>query len=95
MQGMKRAPSRRKAATSKQLLFKANLFKEWLKKFVTLLTKEAGKTAMNDWENDDPDILWALISVYKKIRTILFPYLQWRIQKNLGTLVSAGVLGGG
>ena len=25
-----------------------------------------GKTAMNEWENDDSDILWALYSVYKK-----------------------------
>ena len=30
-----------------------------MKKFVALLTKEKGKTAMNEWENDDSDILWA------------------------------------
>ena len=33
---------------------------------------------MNEWENDDSEILRALYSVYvyiKKIRTILFPYL--------------------
>ena len=30
-----------------------------MKKFVTLLTKEKGKTAMNEWENDDSDILRA------------------------------------
>ena len=44
-------------------------------KFVAFLTKEKGKTAMNEWKNDDSEILWALYSVYKKIRTILFPYL--------------------
>ena len=30
-----------------------------MKKFVALLTKEKGKTAMNEWENDDSDILRA------------------------------------
>ena len=30
---------------------------------------------MNEWENDDSDILQAFYSRYKKIRTILFPYL--------------------
>ena len=32
------------------------------------------KMAKNEWENDDSDFLRALYSVYKKIRTILFPY---------------------
>ena len=32
---------------------------------VALLTQEKGKTAMNEWENDDSDILRALHSVYK------------------------------
>ena len=32
----------------------------WKNKFVALLTKEKGKTAMNKWENDDSDILQAL-----------------------------------
>ena len=34
-----------------------------MKKFVALLTKEKGKTPMNEWENDDSDILQALYSV--------------------------------
>ena len=46
-----------------------------MKKFVALLTKEKGKTAMNEWENDDSDILRASYSVYKKIRINLFQYL--------------------
>ena len=46
-----------------------------MKKFVALLTKEKEKTVMNEWENDDSDILRALYSVYKKITTILFSYL--------------------
>ena len=31
--------------------------------------------AMNEWENDDSDIIWALHSVYKEIRTIISSYL--------------------
>ena len=46
-----------------------------MKKFVALLTKEKGKTAMNEWENDESDILWSSYIVYKKIKTILFLYL--------------------
>ena len=36
-----------------------------MKKFVALLTKVKGKTATNEWENDDwmTDILWALYNV--------------------------------
>ena len=43
-----------------------------MKKFVALQTKEKGKTAMNEWENNDSDILRALYSVYKRIMTIFF-----------------------
>ena len=39
-------------------------FKEEMKKFVVLVIKEK-KTAMNEWENDDPDTLQALYSGYK------------------------------
>ena len=39
-----------------------------MKKFVALLTQEKVKTAMNDWENDDSDILQVIHSVYKKLR---------------------------
>ena len=46
-----------------------------MKNFFALLTKEKGKAATNEWENDDPDSLRVLYSVYKKIRTILFLYL--------------------
>ena len=35
-------------------------------KSVALLTKEKGKTAMNELENDDSDNLQALYSVYKE-----------------------------
>ena len=38
-------------------------------------TKEQEKMAMNEWENDDSDILRALDSVYIKNRTILFLHL--------------------
>ena len=31
-----------------------------------------GKTARNEWENNDSNFLRALYSVYKKIRTIFF-----------------------
>ena len=36
------------------------MFKEWIKKFVALLTDDKGKTAMNKWENDDTAILRTL-----------------------------------
>ena len=42
-----------------------------MKKFVALLTKEKGKTAINEWENNDSDIIRVLYSGYKKNRTIL------------------------
>ena len=47
---------------------KTNLLKEWMKKFVALLRKKEKKekTAINECENDDSDILLALYSVYKK-----------------------------
>ena len=38
---------------------------------IRCITNE-GKTARNEWENDDSDFLRALYSVYKKIRTIFF-----------------------
>ena len=40
---------------------------------ICCITNE-GKTAKDEWENDYSDFLRALYSVYKKIRTILFPY---------------------
>ena len=38
---------------------------------ICCITNE-GKTARNEWENDDSNFLRALYSVYKKIRTIFF-----------------------
>ena len=35
-------------------------------KFVALLIKEIEKTTVNEWKNDDSDILGALSSVYEK-----------------------------
>ena len=61
IQGTKRAHDWRKQATRKFLFFKTNLFKEWMKKFVALLRKEKGKATMNEWENDDTDILRTFI----------------------------------
>lgn len=43
-----------------------------MKKFIALLTQEKVKTAMNDWENDDSDILQVIHSVYKKLRQFFF-----------------------
>ena len=71
---MKRVSDWRKPATRKQLFFKTNLLQEWMKKFVSLLTKRKGKTAMDEWENDD----WHssnFIKCIQKIRAIPFPYL--------------------
>ena len=47
------APSWRKPATHKQFFLKINMFQEWMKKFVALLTKEKGLMTKNEWENDD------------------------------------------
>ena len=46
--------------------------------------------ATNEWENDDPDILRALYSVYRKIRTILFLYLtvNWFKQRYISSFKS-------
>ena len=38
-----------------------------MKKFVAKLTKEKGKMAISEWENDDSDIFQALYSVYKNL----------------------------
>ena len=54
-----------------------------MKIFVTLLTKEKGKTATNEWQNDNCDIIWALYNVYKKIKTVIFPYLLANLFKHL------------
>ena len=40
--------------------------------FFALLTKEERKTALNEWESDTSDILWALYSVSKKLRQFFF-----------------------
>ena len=36
---------------------KINMFQEWMKKFVALLTKEKGLMTKNEWENDDSGFL--------------------------------------
>ena len=64
-----------------QIFFKKNLFKKWMKKFIALLTKEKGKTAINEYANDDPGILRTFYSVHKKVRTILFPWLLLNLFK--------------
>ena len=35
-----------------------------MKKFVALVTKEKGKTAINEWENNDSNKLRALYSIF-------------------------------
>ena len=56
----------------KHLFFKTNQFKEWMKKFVALVTKEKGKVAMNEWENDCSGMLQALYCEYKKLGQFFF-----------------------
>ena len=69
------------------------MYKEWKRppKFVALLKKEKGKTAINEWENDDFDFPWALYNVYKKIRTIFFPYLLTCWNKDTSVLLKVKV----
>ena len=38
--------------------------------------------AKNDWEHDDLDIFWASHNVYKKIKTVLLPYLPTNLFKH-------------
>ena len=47
---------------------------EW-RNLLHYLQRKKWKTAMNEWKNDELKWWWALHSVYKNIRTILFPYL--------------------
>ena len=66
-----------------------------MKKFVVLLTKEKGKLATNEWENDDSDILQALYSVYKKkIGQVLFHtyFLICLMDKDTSVLLKVMVL---
>ena len=44
-----------------------------MKNFAAILSKK--RLAKNKWENYDSDFLQDLASIYKKIRTILFPCL--------------------
>ena len=71
----------------KKTRFKTNLFKEWMKKFVAQLTKKT--RANNEWENDDSVLLWALYSIGKKIRSILFPYLLTCLNKGTSLMLQA------
>ena len=41
---------------------------------INCITKK-GKTAKNEWENDDSDFLVALCSVYEKLGQFFFPAL--------------------
>ena len=57
-----------------------------MKKFVTLLNK--GKTAKNEWENDDSDILWAYCSVCKNLGQLFFhTYLLTCLNKDTSLLL--------
>ena len=44
-----------------------------MKKLAALVTMKKGKTTINEWKNDDSDILRNLNIVYKKIG-IFFPH---------------------
>ena len=60
-----------------------------MKKFVALLTKENERTTMNEWENDDSDILWTLYRGYKKLRQLFFhTYLLTCLNKDTSVLLS-------
>ena len=72
MQETKRAHDWRKPATRKGFCFKINLFKEWMKKLIALLTKEK-RLRMNGKMMNLP--FFELYTVYIKIMTLVFPYL--------------------
>ena len=74
---IKMAPNWRKSAMCKHFFFKANLFKEEMKKFVVLLTKEKQLRM-----NGKMISLTFLYSAYK-ISTILFFYLLICLNKEV------------
>ena len=43
-----------------------------MKKLIALLTKGKGKTAINEWKNDNSVILRTLYSVHKKLGQFFF-----------------------
>ena len=47
MQGIKKGTQLKKTSNARADFF--HLFKEQMKKFVALVTKEKGKTAINEW----------------------------------------------
>ena len=62
-----RTPAARKNFLAKQTCLRMN------EEIRSITSKE--KTSKNEWGSDDSDFLQALCNVYKKISTILFPYL--------------------
>ena len=56
-------------------------------KFITLLTKEKGKTARNDREHDDSDIFRAF-AMYIKNTAILVPFLLANLFKQMFKYIS-------
>ena len=64
-----RAPNWRKPAISQHFKKKKNLFR--LNEEIRCITIE-GKTAKNEWENDDSDFLPALYNLYKKLGQFFF-----------------------
>ena len=62
MQGIKKGTQLKKTSNAWADFF--HLFKEQMKKFVALVTKEKGKTAINEWENNDSNKLRALYSIF-------------------------------
>ena len=57
-----------------------------MKKEIHCITNK-GKTAKNEWENDDSDFFLTLCDVYKKIRTTLFPYLLINLIKERSSVL--------
>ena len=47
--------------------FKNKAVKEWMKKFIAILTKKNERTPKNEWKSDDSVFPGALYSIYKKL----------------------------
>ena len=58
-------------------------------KNLTLLTKEKEKTSMNEWENDNSDILRTVYSVYEKKlgQFFFYSYLVACLNKHISVLL--------
>ena len=70
MQGMKLAPEWRKPVTRKSFFFQVRPVSRMNEEIRCIIYK--GKTAKNEWENDESGFLQAFYSLHKKLGQFFF-----------------------